>query len=107
MSPTDPTTDASTTNQLHPTAAPVMDIKAPAKTLASEPVKTPPPEPEETPAESTDPKPQPEKTPKPPRPPKQPGSGIGLAICATVIIVVSLAGLFVYAYLRTMGIKVF
>lgn len=32
---------------------------------------------------------------------KQPGSGVGLAIVATVIIVLGLAALVVYAYLKT------
>jgi hypothetical protein len=41
------------------------------------------------------------------KPPKRPSSGVGLAIFATVIIVIALAALMVYAYLRTNQIKVF
>jgi hypothetical protein len=36
-----------------------------------------------------------------PKPPKQPGNGVGLAIVATVVIVLSLAVLATYAYIKT------
>lgn len=41
------------------------------------------------------------KKPKPPKPPKQPGSGVGLAIAATVIIVIALGLLATFAYVMT------
>ena len=41
------------------------------------------------------------------KPPKQPGSGVGLAIFATIVIVLGLAALLVYAYLRTNNISLF
>jgi hypothetical protein len=41
------------------------------------------------------------------KPPKRQGSGVGLAIFATVVIVIALAAMMVYAYLRTNHISVF
>jgi uncharacterized protein HemX len=41
------------------------------------------------------------------KPPKRQGSGVGLAIFATVVIVLALAAMMVYAYLRTKHISVF
>jgi hypothetical protein len=40
------------------------------------------------------------------KPAKQPGHGVGIAILATVVIILGLAVLVVYAYLRTNHIQV-
>ena len=48
------------------------------------------------------------KLPKPPKPPKQPRQpGVGLAIFATIIIILGLGLLATYAYLRSNNISVF
>lgn len=39
--------------------------------------------------------------PPPPKAPKQPGHGVGMAIFATVVIVLALAGLATVAYVKT------
>ena len=100
-----------------------MDIlppKAPATPGASSTDTPPPPAPAPDPypvaAPVTD---QPDKPEKPEKPdvfklqkppttklPKTHGSGMGLAIVATVIIVLGLGALMVYAYLRTKGISI-
>lgn len=41
------------------------------------------------------------------RSPRTPGSGAGLAVAATVVIVLGLGALLVYAYLRSNGISIF
>jgi hypothetical protein len=76
---------------------PVMDVVPPKPT---ETLKEPPKEAEES-VEL--------KTTKAPvaKPPKRQGSGVGMAIFATVVIVIVLAALMVYAYLRTNHISVF
>ncbi len=76
---------------------PVMDV-VPPKT--AETIKEPPKEA----AESVELKPA-----KPPlaKLPKQQRSGVGLAIFATVVIVLALGAMMVYAYLRTNHISVF
>jgi uncharacterized protein HemX len=43
---------------------------------------------------------------KPPKPSKTPGSGVGLAVFATIVIVLGLGAMMVYAYLRTKGIAI-
>lgn len=101
-------------NAQQPTQAtnkPVMDVVPPPKSSAPSPesadgVKTPPPSPSDPAqaAEAASKKDQPKQ--KVAKPPKAPRSGAGLAIAATVIIVLGLAALFVYAYLRTNGISV-
>ena len=87
-------------------AQPVMDIVPPRP---AELVKTPPKE--ETPPSSVPQQPE-AKAQKPaalktPKPPKQPRSGVGLAILATVLIILGLGALCTYAYLRTIGINPF
>jgi uncharacterized protein HemX len=62
----------------------------------SEPMAVAPPEEADPKAQPTDQK----AAPKPPKPPKQPGNGVTVAIVATVIIVLGLALLAVYAYLK-------
>ena len=44
---------------------------------------------------------------KPHVPPHPQGSGLGLVVAATVIIVLGLGAFMVYAYLRTNGISIF
>lgn len=96
------------------TNKPVMDVVPPPKPAAalavpSEGVKTPPPMPADaTPAAETSGAKEQAKQAKPkvPKPPKTPRSGVGLAIAATVVIVLGLAALFVYAYLRTNNISI-
>lgn len=92
---------------------PVMDVvpppKAPAASAQADDVKTPPPMPADAmPATEKPDKGQDRQTkPKAAKPPKTPHSGVGLAVAATVIIVLGLAALFVYAYLRTNNISVY
>jgi hypothetical protein len=83
-----------------------MDVKPPAQADA---VHAAPPE--EAPAETPDPKKagKKQKAPKPPKvvkpkAPRQPGSG--MAVFASVVIVLGLAALAVYAYLKTNNIPV-
>ncbi len=71
-------------------------------------VVTPPLPEKPDPAEAADkltarkPSPQPAKeAPAKPVVPKQPASGVGMAIFATVVIVLGLAALAAYAYLKT------
>ena len=93
---------------------PVMDVVPPPK-LAAAPattdgVKTPPPLPDNAApaAEKSGEKDKPKQAkPKVTKSPKVPRSGVGLAIAATVIIVLGLAALFVYAYLRTNNISAY
>jgi hypothetical protein len=113
---------------------PVMDVHMP-KPANPAPSPAPVPEPKPEPATPTQPKPadlsrfevpkdepeQPEMAPeptrdekpkaepkpvinKPPKPPKQPG--VGLAVFATIVVVVVLSALATYAYLKTNGVKV-
>lgn len=96
------------------TNKPVMDVVPPPKSAAAPPastddVKTPPPMPTDAApaAEGADTKEQAKQVKqKAPKPPKTPRSGAGLAIAATIIIVLGLAALFVYAYLRTNNISI-
>lgn len=84
-----------------PAPQPVMDIKAPPRIAGNEPVKAPP-ETSDASLESVDLKKQDAQKPaKPPKPPRPHGSGIGLAVVATIIIVLGLGALFVYAFLQT------
>ena len=87
-----------------------MDIKAPARVAATEPVKAPPPEADSGMPESIDLKKRdqkPVKPSKPPKPPRPHGSSTALAITATIIIVLGLGALFVYAYLRSQNAPLF
>ncbi|HXR50287.1 MAG TPA: hypothetical protein VN778_04655 [Verrucomicrobiae bacterium] len=86
-----------------PTSQPVMDIKAPARVSASEPVKTPPAEPGMAAPESVAVRKNDDKKAKPPKPSKTHGSSVGLAIVATVLIVLGLGLLFIYAYIQQNG----
>ncbi len=84
---------------LHPSpATPVMDVVPPKP---PETLKKPPQETEES-VELKKP-----TTPPVTKSPKHRGSGVGLAIFATIVIVLGLAVLVVYAYLRTNHIQVF
>lgn len=93
-----------------PAATPVMDVVAP-RPLPAEPLKMPPQEtgplPLVKPEESTK-KPTKEKVLKTAvtKPPKTPSSGVGMAIFATIIVVLGLGAMMVYAYLRTNGISI-
>lgn len=79
-----------------------MDVKPrQSESPIDKPVAPPPEEPSEN---------QPKnevktKPPKPPKPPRQPG--VGLAITATVLIVLGLGLLATYAYLRSNHITLF
>ena len=93
---------------------PVMDVVPPPKPAAApapvDGVKTPPPLPDDAAqaAGKSDGKDQSKQDkPKVTKPPKAPRSGVGLAITATVIIVLGLAALFVYAYLRSNNISAY
>jgi len=74
-----------------PAVAPVMDVVPPPAADKPQPAA-----PNPTPAPAAKPA-------KPAKPvtPKQPSNGVGMAITATVIIVLGLAALAVYAYLKT------
>ena len=92
-------------------AKPVMDVMPPPRPI--EGVHTPPPPPAPEPhdqEESVELKKDEPKADKPaakPKAPKQPHSGLGLIVFATVIIVLGLGAMVTYAYLRTQGISVF
>ncbi len=103
-----------------PAPKPVMDVVPPKPPVppqpTPEPVKATPKEVVELAVASpggTAAKPEPKDSKratkqvvtKPPKPPKVPGSGIGLAIFATVVIVLGLGAMMVYAYLRTNGVS--
>ena len=85
-----------------PPAAPVMDVVPPK---AADGMKEPPKdsEPKEV-EESVELKPIKTVATKPP---KKQSSGVGLAITATVVIVLGLGAMMVYAYLRTNHVSVF
>ena len=93
-----------------PASPSVMDV-VPPRPMPAEPLKMPPQEigalpmakPEESPKKTAK-----EKAAKPAvtRPPKAPSSGVGLAIFATIVIVLGLGAMIVYAYLRTNGISI-
>ncbi len=107
----------------HPKAEAAKPAEAAVEKPASSPVDTPQPEQAAKPVESkseeamavapeevNDPvqqldepkKGKEPKAPKPPKPPKQPHApGVGLAIFATVVIILGLAALATYAYLQT------
>ncbi|HEX7633346.1 MAG TPA: hypothetical protein VF401_03400 [Candidatus Saccharimonadales bacterium] len=75
--------------------SPVMDVVAP-------PPASPPAEPSASPAVApVEPKKQAKPAPAPTKPPRQPSNGVGMAIFATVVIVLGLAALATYAYLQT------
>jgi hypothetical protein len=74
------------------------EAKPPAESPATAPVEPPPEQPAEGDKSEAAQKPEPKK----PKPAKQPGApGVGLAITATVIIVLGIAALVVYAYLQS------
>lgn len=74
---------------------PVMDVQPPAPAPAPDV-----PADKQRSKESPEPaKPAPKAV--KPKAPKQPGSGVGFAIAATVVIVLGLAALATYAYLQT------
>ncbi len=81
-----------------------MDVMAPRPAppeAGQEPLAAAPPD--KTDRESKKP-PAPKKAEAKPAAPKQPGTGVGLAIFATVVIVLGLAALATYAYLKTAGV---
>lgn len=79
---------------------PVMDVvAAPPESAKPHESAAPADKPTGKPAEP--PKPAPAPKPAKPSQPKSPGSGVGLAIFATVIIVLGLAVLATYAYIQT------
>jgi len=80
-------------------SAPVMDIAAPRKGAAAAPMAVA--EPPASAEDSDRPQMQPAtKAKQKPVAPKQPRSGVGAAIFATVVIVIALAALATYAYLK-------
>jgi len=93
-----------------PAHGPVMDVVAPPPAATAGEDKPHQPPQEDKPHATTDEQPatqsDPDKPVAPPEPqkpvtPKPPHTGVGLAITATVIIVLGLAALAVYAYLKT------
>lgn len=80
--------------------APVMDVRPPIEEQVPEEQPKPIPPDHELPAHASEP-PQPPRQQKAPPVPKQPRSGVTAAIVATVIIVLGLAALATYAYLKT------
>lgn len=92
-----------------PTHAPAMDVVAPAGTTAKSEVAVKPAPPEDAldPKEKTEPTKVEKdkaaakaKVEKPPAP-KKSGSGVGMAIFATILIVFGLAAMATFAYLKT------
>jgi hypothetical protein len=92
--------------EVSPNPAPINDVLPPAPTTSPEPepMATPPAEldppanlPTETPPENPPASTKPAAVNKPPKPKR---SGTTAAIVSTVIIVIALAGLAVYAYLK-------
>ena len=82
-----------------PVRASAMDVVTP-RLPASEPVAVAP----APPAEAADPKAKSvsaKEKPKAPKPAKKPRNGVGMAIFATIIIVLGLAAMATYAYLKT------
>jgi hypothetical protein len=94
-----------------PIAPAVMDIVPPRSSIA-EPLKAAPPDTASAPTaqpekiSKRDAKQQKEKT-TVTKAPKTPGNGTGLAVAATIIIVLGLGAMMVYAYFRTKGISIF
>ncbi len=94
-----------------PAAPPVMDV-VPPRPMPAEPLKMPPQEassipvakPEEPAKKLTK---QKEVKQEVTKPPKAPPSGVGLAVFATIVVVLGLGAMLVYAYLRSNGISVF
>jgi hypothetical protein len=98
-----------------PAHAPVMDVVARPAAAAPAPAAKPEPEtvavrPEpltkdpdekEKPAEAKKEAAKPEEKPKKPVAPKQHGNGVGAAIFATMVIVLGLAAMATYAYMKT------
>lgn len=76
-----------------PAATPVMDVTPPRQEAQ---LHQPPAE-EESPEQPT----KPHDAPKQNKPPKPPKNGVGMAIFATVVIVLGLAALATYAYIKT------
>ena len=84
-----------------------MDVVAP-KPTAPEPVKAAPQQAVDLPVaepESATKKPKPAEKAPVAKPPKAPKNGVGLAVFATIVIVLGLGALMVYAYLRTNGVN--
>lgn len=95
-----------------PATPPVMDV-VPPRPLPAEPLRMPPQDNSSVPvaAPKEVDKKQAKKDAKAEKasivkPPKGPKSGVGLAVLATIIIVLGLGAMIVYAYLRTNGISV-
>ena len=92
---------------------PVETPQAPAQPTAMDVVAPPPAQKtdnqQDVPQSTADPKQQTEQpkaeakqpTQKPPKPPKKPGNGVGLAITATVIVILGLSAMATFAYLQT------
>ena len=104
-----PKTEAASPTPPEPASA--VTKPTPEKPAEATAVATPPPEEpaekSDNPAETLE-EPKKSKTPKPPKPPKQPRQpGVGLAIFATMIIILGLGALATYAYLRTNNIAPF
>jgi hypothetical protein len=78
-----------------PPAAPVMDVVTPAAVKAV-PADA---EPKDKPAPVETPKAKVQQ--KPAKPAKKRGNGVGMAIFATIVIVLGLAAMATYAYLKT------
>jgi hypothetical protein len=83
---------------------PVMDVVPPRTTseaaVEPEPMATAPPDQDQPKASNPSMPPAHQKAPPKPKPPKQPKNGVTAAIFGTVIIVLGLAVLAVYAYLK-------
>jgi hypothetical protein len=101
-----PDEPAQTTSE--PPVKPVMDVRPPQpETAANSAVHEAPPEPDDS-----EPEAKAAKAEKPPKPtkvvkPKQPrGNGVTAAIFASVVIILGLAALAVYAYLKSNNIPV-
>ena len=103
----EPTTPANPRPEDKPVHQPVMDVLPPKP--VEQPKAAAPEEPHPAPADVAADEPV-ERAPVSPSVsarPKRHRSGVALAIIATIIIVLGLGALFVYAYLRTNHISIF
>lgn len=97
----DPNADKPADNSQAPAQPTAMDVVAPPPAEKPEPQQNTEPPSDDSPEKS---EPQAEVNDKPPetqKPPKKKGSGVGLAITATFIIILGLAGMATYAFLQT------
>ena len=80
-------------------SAPIMDVAPPTAAMANDKPHTPPQNQQSSSESQTTP--ENDQKPTGPKPIEQPSNGVGLAIFATVIIVLALSMIAAYAYMKT------